>query len=207
MTLLLQAAVYFFVRGPAGANIAAYVLTPFLTAVANIQCAVDLRDEQVSARDLFARALGRLWAIILIDFVFYFAFNSGAILMFFPGNDAMNSLLGAMTVAVTSTLLLADVYASVEAQPKWFLVLPLSFMRSISLSWQNGNMLRVLLLAVFLIAEFLVTVMLEQWFTLRHLRGALFLADVPLSTVFAAPFAVLFTVVYFDCVARENTAT
>ncbi|GAC1655007.1 MAG: hypothetical protein NVS9B12_05890 [Vulcanimicrobiaceae bacterium] len=206
-TLFLQAGLCFFVRGPLGFDIALGGLTPFVTACANIRCAIDLREGDLPAWHVVRWALGRLWAVILIDTVFSLAFTSGAMLMFFPANDPANAVLGALTVALTSTMMFADVHASVEPQAHWVFTVPLSLMRSISLSWSNGNIFRVLALGAFVIAEFLVLFMLDEWFALHHVSGGTFLAQIPLSTAFAAPFAVLFTVVYFDCLARERAAT
>ena len=204
---LLPAAVYAALPGPLGTNIAAYGVTPLITTLANIRCALDVREVELPLREVLAWALSRAGSVILIDFVFYFAFSGGALLLFFPGNDGGSVLLGLLTVVFTSTLALADVYASIESQPNRLLTVPRAFTRSISLCWQNGNMWRVLALGAFLIAQFLLAVMLEQWFTYSKIPGAAFFADVPLSTALAAPFAVLFTVVYFDALAREKRLT
>lgn len=207
LTLCAQAIVYFFVRGSNGVNLAALALAPVITAAANIRCALDLRSAEISTRELIAWAFGRLWAVILIDFVFSFAFSEGSFQMLFSGGDVGAVLTGILTIVLTSTLAFADVYASIEPQRNAFLALPLAFMRSITLAWQNGNMLRIILLAVLQVALALVTIMLQQFLDLKHVHAAIFIANIPVATLFCAPFAVLTTVIYFDCLAREREAT
>lgn len=207
LTLCAQTLLYFFVRGPNGVNLAALALAPLITTIANIRCALDLRAADISARELIGWAFGRLWAVILIDFVFSFAFSEGSFQMLLSGGDIGAVLTGVLTIVLTSTLAFADVYASIEPQRNALLTLPLAFMRSITLAWQNGNMLRIVMLAVLQVALALVTIMLQQFFELKHIHGAVFFANIPVATLFCAPFAVLTTVMYFDCLAREREAT
>ena len=202
LTLGLQLVIYFFAPTNAGIDIPALIFPPFITALANIRCALDLRDAQLSTQAILAWALRRVAAVIFIDFVFDFAFLIGCAGML--SGDAGDIFTGILTVLFTSTLVFADVHASVEPQKNVLLSIPVAFMRSIALSWQNGNMVRVLLLALINIALYLVSIMLQQLLLFKHVKGALFLANVPLSTLFVAPVAVLTTVLYFDCVARER---
>ncbi|MFN2529253.1 MAG: hypothetical protein ABR584_11125 [Candidatus Baltobacteraceae bacterium] len=202
LTIALQAIVYFAVRGITGANLAGLLLPPIITTIANIRCALDLREAELPMREILAWAFGRVWAVILIDFIFSYAFADGTFGML--SGDASGTFMGVLTVLLTSTLIFADVYASIEAQRNAFLQIPLAFMRSITLAWQNGNMLRIVLLAVFQITLVLVAIMLQQWLDFKHVRGAIFFASVPLQTLFVAPLSVLTTVVYFDCLARER---
>lgn len=205
LTIALQAIVYFAVRGVPGANLAGLLLPPFITTIANIRCALDLRDAELPSRDILAWAFSRVWAVILIDFIFSYAFADGTFGML--SGDASTVLMGVLTVLLTSTLIFADVYASIEPQRNAFLTIPLAFMRSITLAWQNGNMLRILLLAVFQITLVLVAIMLQQLLDSKHVHAAIFLASIPIETLFVAPLSVLSTVVYFDCLARERETT
>lgn|GEM_PF-3095024 len=204
LTIVFQAIVYFAVRGITGANLAGLLLPPIITTIANIRCALDLREVELPARDILAWAFGRVWAVVLIDFIFSYAFADGTFGML--SGEVSGTLMGALTVVLTSTLIFADVYASIEPQRNALLQIPLAFMRSITLAWQNGNMLRIVLLAVLQIALVLIAIMLQQWLDFKHVHGAIFIASVPLQTLFVAPLSVLTTVVYFDCLAREREA-
>ena len=204
-TLVIQAIVYFIWRNQWGLNVPGILLVPMLTTVANIRCALDLRDAQLPVREVLAWAVRRLWAVIIIDFVFGFAFLDGCYGMI--SADAGTMFTGALTIALTSTLVFADVYASVEPQENPLLTIPWAFMRSISLAWQNANMVRIALLALIQVALILLSIMIQQLLEAKHIHGAVFLANVPLSTLFVAPLAVLSTVIYFDCLARERAVT
>lgn len=205
LTLLLQAVLYYFIHGIVGILAASLILSPIVTAVANIQSALDIRHGEIPHSEFMEWALSRLWAVILVDFVAWFASFGGTSLL--ASASPGEILLGMLSLVLTATLLFADVYVSVEPQPNLLLSIPFAFMRSIGLAWQNGNMMRMLAITAVQIAIFALSDPLYRLLASHHVPGATFAAIVPLGTLLSAPFAVLTTVVYFDAVAREREMT
>jgi hypothetical protein len=200
--LLLQRAVYAFFPGELGANFVAAAFTPIIAVTANIAAAADLRATSLSLGELFDLALTRLWAVIVLDLAFSWLLQVAFNVMFAPSlGDALVGLIGFILAA---TLVFADVYASVEPQPNLLRTLPLAIMRSVGLSWQDGNIARVFSLASLLMLLFVGNALLGLWIMTHHVRDAVFLANVPLGTVVQAPLSALFTAVYLDCLARER---
>lgn len=201
--LALQRAVYAAFPGEVGANFVAAAFTPIIAAIVNIQTAADLRAAPLSLSELFDLALTRLWAVIILDVVFYWLLQLAFAIMFSSPaiGDALVGLIGFMLAA---TLIFADVYASVEPQPNRLRTLPLAVLRSVSLAWQNGNIARVFSLASFLMLLFIGAALLNQWIVAHHVRDAVFLGEVPLGTIVQAPLSAVFTAVYLDCLLREH---
>jgi hypothetical protein len=198
----LQRAVYAVFPGELGANFVAAAFTPIIAVVANIRTAADLRATPMSLGELLDLALTRLWAVIVLDLAFSWLLQVAFTIMFAPSlGDALVGLCGFMLAA---TLVFADVYASVEAQPNLLRTVPLAIMRSVWLSWQDGNIARVFSLASLLLLLFVGSALFGQWAITHHVRDAMFLANVPLGTIVQAPLSALFTAVYLDCLARER---
>jgi len=179
------------------------VLDPLIIVYANILTAADMRGETQAPGTIVGRGLERLWAVILIDFALGYLY-AGA--FFAQGQDLAGRFLGFLALLLLTTLLMADVFASTEHEVSTLALIPLSFFRSITLSWQNGNMRRL----VWIMAAQIALIALVEYLTLlllhRHYSAAQanFYAVTPLATLLTAPFAVLTTVIYLDCLARER---
>ncbi|MDP9017195.1 MAG: hypothetical protein M3N19_02605 [Candidatus Eremiobacteraeota bacterium] len=204
--IAVQGAICLVWRRDIALDVVTSAVLPIITTVANIQTALDLRGGELDPREIFAWALRRLWAVMLIDFVVSFTYIVGFVLMV-HASSIDDAVMGLLTLLLTSTLVFADVFASVELFPSSLLRIPFAFMRSVALFWQHGNMVRALAILSFQVAAGLLALMLSDWLTFKHAGSAAFVADVPLGTLFAAPFAILTTVVYFDAIAREDEAT
>lgn len=191
--------------GIIGELVATTLFPPFIVAGANIAAATAIAGEVLSWQAILRRALPRLPAIILIDLLVQYIVAGGLIGVAQPESIEQFSL-SCITLLLGSTLLFADVYASIETDTPWRLV-PFGFMRSIRLSWENGNIIRIAYLGALQIPVALLTVMTQQILGLHHVAGAQLIADLPIPTLLAAPFSVLTTVVYFDCLAREGRTT
>lgn len=193
------------VRGLTGELLATTIFPPLIVASANIAAASAAAGELLPWSAIVKRALPRVFAVMLIDLLVQYIVAGGLIGIVQPESIEQFSL-SCITLLLGSTLLFADVYASTETQTAWRLV-PLAFMRSIMLSWENGNIIRIAYLGALQIPVALVTVMTLQILNLHHLAGAQLIADLPVPTLLAAPFSVLTTVVYLDCLARERRPT
>lgn len=205
IAIAVQAGFAYFFREPAGIAIAGSIVLPFVVTAVNIQTALDIRGGAISRRELLDWTLSRVWAVIIIDLAIAFPFGSGVWLIAFSGT-LEDVLTGLLTIVLCTTLLLADVFASVEPSPGPIKTLPFAVVRSIMLAWQNGNIVRLLFIAVLQATSILLAATIEKYLVLQHVPGATFLTDVALGTLLAAPFSVLTTVIYFDCLAREREA-
>lgn len=202
LVLAAQILVYFFGHFKHGDFLGALLITPILVTLVNAGVASDRCGERVPARYLFERVLERLWAVIIIDLIVTSILGAGADAL--NTGDALGILLGLAILFMGGTLFFADVYASTEPKPSMLTILPLSFMRSSALAWQNGNILRVCYLIGSQAAVALLITLLGIVLKHEHAANTEFWANLPLSTLSAGPFAALFTVVYYDCIARER---
>ncbi len=202
--LAAQILVYFFAHFKHGDALDLLLITPILVTLVNAGIASDLCGEFVRDRLLFERVLERVWAVIIIDFILTSIFVAGADAL--ATGDAFNILLGLAILLMSGTLFFADVYASTELQPSMLTILPFSFMRSSALAWQNGNIVRICYLiglqAALMLMIGLIAVVLRN----HHAVDTEFGANLPLYTLTAGPLTALFTVVYYDCIAREREA-
>jgi len=202
--LAIQRAVYAFFPNEVGADFVSAAFTPIIVVVVNIQTAAALRGTPLPLGQLFDLALTRLWAVIIIDLGISWLMGTAFGAIFSPSIG--DAIFGALAFMLGATTLFADVYASVEPQPNWLRTVPLAIFGSISLSWQNGNIVRVFFLAGLWALLFLASALVTQWAVSQHLHDAIFLGVVPLSTLTQAPLAALFTAVYLDSLARTRPA-
>jgi len=199
----VQRAVYIFVPGQLGAGFVTAAFPPIIAVLANIQTAADLRAAPLPLSELFDLALTRLWAVIILDLVFYWSLGLGVEIML-SSSSIGNWLAGLIAFMLAATLIFADVYASVEPQPNRLRTLPLAIVRSVSLACQNGNLARVFSLASLLMLIVVAGELLNQWVGAHHVRDAVFLGEVPFGTLVQAPLSALVTAVYLDSLARER---
>jgi len=153
-----------------------------------------------------ARWLRRAIPVIIIDLLCALISDS-AYGAFSPQSGSPSYgeyFLGALTLALGGTLLFADVWATVTDGVTWYALVPFAFFRSITLAWQGPTIFRVLLLVALQVPPVLVSILLAEWMDAKHLSGSWFFADIPLGTLLAGPFQALFTVTYFDALAREQ---
>lgn len=178
-------------------------LAVFLTIVANIRTALDLRGGEVPLGELLGWAFGRYWAVLLIDFFVSLGISSGTALAFAPqsGDDFF---LGLTLLFLCAPLIFCDVVASVEPQERWYAIIPLAVQRSVRLTYQHGNLARAFAIVAFEAVLLIFGVFLERVLSAAHVPGASFLGNQPINTLLTPFFAALTTVVYFDALAREH---
>ena len=183
--------------------IAQLSLLPLIVVIANVQTARDIMQTPSSLKDLAMIALERWWAVLLIDFVLAIL-QGNSIAMMVGGTGLADTVLGACALFLTAPLLLADVFASVQAEVSTLTVIPMAILRSLMLFWQNNNALRLLGLLVLQLLAFSA----QRYITtnVAHTLIAQLVVDALIQALIAAPFAVLTTVIYFDCLAREVAA-
>ncbi|MDQ6933652.1 MAG: hypothetical protein M3160_10845 [Candidatus Eremiobacteraeota bacterium] len=204
--LAVQAALYFAFQQNTVIIISEIILAPAIVLVVTIGVSNDILHGRLTARILVSRSLRRAIPVILIDFVCAIISVSGYG-AFSPqsGSPSYGEYwLGTVTLALSGTLLFADVWATLTDGVPWYALVPFAFFRSISLAWQGRTILRILLLVALQVPPVLVSIMLQEWMNAKHFSGSWFFANVPLDTLLAGPFQALFTVTYFDALAREQ---
>lgn len=177
----------------------------FLTVVVNIRTALDMRGGELPLGELLAWAFGRLWAVIIIDFVVWLTLSAGTAMAFTPAS-ADTFLGGAFFLVAAAGLIFCDVVASVEPHAHWYAIVPAAIRRSIRLAFAHGNILRALAIVIFQAVFTLLEALLQQFLSDRGIKGAEFWGNQPLNTLLTPFFAALTTVVYFDALAREREA-
>ncbi|MDQ2679654.1 MAG: hypothetical protein M3Y21_01335 [Candidatus Eremiobacteraeota bacterium] len=199
-----QLLLYFYGHFKHGDILGLLLIAPILVTLVNAGVGSDLCGEQIATYQLFERVLERIWAVIIIDLIVSSLLGAGIAAI--GTGDGLEIVLGLAITLMSGTLLFADVYASTEPKPSMLTILPFSLMRSSALAWQNGNIVRICYLiglqAVFILLTGLLLTLLKQ----HHMANIEFWANVPISTALTGPFAALFTVVYYDCLARERIA-
>ncbi len=204
--LAAQSALYFAFRQNTAVIITEIILTPAIVLVVTIGISNDIFHRALTARVLASRAMRRAIPVIFIDFVYAIISDSGYGAFSAQSGSASYGeyWLGALTLALSGTLLFADIWATVTDRVPWYALVPFAFFRSISLAWQGRTILRIMLLVALQVPPVLVTIMLQEWMNAKHFSGSWFFANVPLGTLLTGPFQALFTVTYFDALAREQ---
>lgn len=200
----IQTALYFAFHQNTAVMLSEILFDAVIVLAVTTGVSSDILHTPVTLRALVARGLNRAVPVILIDFLSA-AISSSGYEAFSPQSGSYGQYwLGALTLALCGTLLFADVWATVTDGVPWYALVPFAFFRSISLAWQGANILRICLLVALQVPPVLVSVMLTEWMNARHIPGSWFFANVPLSALLVGPYQALFTVSYFDALAREQ---
>jgi hypothetical protein len=203
--LAAEAAIYFLLHPKLGNVAGDAIFPPILTTIVYVYVAANLPDESQRTARPWERILERVWAVIVIDFITSLIFAVG--LSGFAMGSLLNAALGVTVLFMFATMLFADVYAAVEPNVTVLGVVPLAFLRSVSLAWQKGNLPRIL---VILSLWLVFNAMQAAFFTLFshwHVRDAAFWADAPFALLATIPIAAFTALVYFDCVSRERLSS
>jgi hypothetical protein len=202
--LAAEAAIYFLLH-PKLPNVGDAIFPPILTTIVYVYVAANLSDESHRIAQPWERILERVWAVVVIDFITSLIF--AVALSGFAMGSLLNAALGVTVLFMFATMLFADVYAAVEPNVTVLGVVPLAFLRSISLAWQKGNLPRILVILSLWLVFNAIQAALLTLFNHWHIRDAAFWSDAPFALLATIPIAAFTALVYFDCVSRERLSS
>lgn len=170
--------------------------TPILLTLVYAFIAADMRPDRESNSAISARALERLWAVIVIDFFVTFLFENGV--GYLSINTIVGSLLGTVLLFLTALLIFADVSATIDDAPMIVTLIPRAVVHSILTAVRPRMLFRVFVLFT---AQFIVgfgASFIYARLSAAHIAQPMLWSIVPITTLTAAPFAAITVVLYLD---------
>jgi hypothetical protein len=203
VTIGAQALVVFGWHGTHALEYASFTIPPLLTTLVYAFAWADVKPEPTPAPAIWERILERSWAVIAIDLVttIVTSFGLGSLL----SADPIDILAGIGILGLSATLIFADVSATVDAMPWWWILLG-SFWRSVRATWQGPTLFRALTLVALELLVFGMQLTLQGWLTTLHVAKAEFWSQVPLSALTVPPLAALTMLVYHDATGSQADA-
>jgi hypothetical protein len=197
----LQVAFVAFVHVRGADFYAALVGLPLIVAVVTVFVGADALNT-LTLRERWERIGERAWAIIVIDVGLSFV-TLGALLILSEGTDAVDMVLGFLTMLLGGMLAYAEPFAALEEHVQTLMLLPFALLRSMMLAWVN--MSRIFALLALQIVVALALHFIDQAAAHAGMRNVI-TVDLLLQSLVAAPLAALYTVAYLDTLSQERQA-
>jgi hypothetical protein len=197
----LQVAFVAFVHVRGADFYAALVGLPLIVAVVTVFVGADALNT-LTLRERWERIVERAWAIIVIDVGLSFV-TLGALLILSEGTDAVDMVLGFLTMLLGGMLAYAEPFAALEEHVQTLMLLPFALLRSMMLAWVN--MSRIFALLALQIVVALALHFIDQAAAHAGMRNVI-TVDLLLQSLVAAPLAALYTVAYLDTLSQERQA-
>jgi hypothetical protein len=182
------------------------LLSPVVAATVTVNVAGDLLGEPDTMRARTSRIVERLWAVIVIEFVWWLIYsNSMSVIDTSSGISSLGDLfLGVLGFMALASIIYADVDACLEQDVRTLTLVPFALMRSVTLAFANPQR-ALALLAVQVVIDALSKVAL-LWLLVMHVRHADFWVYLVVNTLATVPVWAFTTVVYLDNLEREREA-
>jgi hypothetical protein len=200
LAIALQAAFDFTLHGDKVAFAIDNIVSPAFTAIVYAFAWADLGGFDAGAA--WSRAVERVWAVIVIDFLL--AYASYATQNTQGAGDTIATIADIGIIVAGAFFLMADAAAVFDDDASAWKIVPLSFAHSVIAAVRGGVFLRVLtIVAVDLLLQSSGALLADLLGAL-HVPNAPFWATVPLESVTIPFFAILTALVYRDAYAAAR---
>jgi hypothetical protein len=194
-----QAAIAMSWKRPYALDIVNEVLSGVLTVV--VTCAAFGDVTGATRRSLVERAFERSWAVILIGLGTDLFAAVGLLGLQAPG--IVNQLLASAVLLMTATLVFATVDATINDDP-WWLLLPVSFSRSILVAFRRTVFPRALIvLALGEVGAQWVLLVLQSTLVSMHVSQPALWASGLVTALIVPPVQTFATFVYLDAIGYD----
>lgn len=187
-----------FPHNDAVALTSALIMGSALDAVVLVRTKADVDGH---ARTPWEHVLERLWAILIVNFIFTFMTMSGLGLLL--ASDIITRLLGMLTLLFAIAMVFAEAIAAVGDEERWWFLVIAAVGESIRTAWRGSN----LWFAGALFAAQLLPVALgnalQPLLTLHHVPDASFWSNVPVGILLAIPLDVVIVLAYLQMTGYE----
>ena len=193
-TIALEASVVVLWHVPVALEFANDAITPILVTLVYAFVAADMREVREGNAAISARALERVWAVIVIDFLVTILFENG--LGYLSIATIPGSLGGTLLLFFAAMLIFADVSATIDDTASLILLIPNAIARSIVTAVQRRMFYRVLILFT---AQFVVGFVANAIYAglhAAHLAHPMLWSIVPVTAIASVPFAAVTVVLY-----------
>lgn len=175
---------------------ASIVTGAMLDAVVLAQTKADV--DGPDAGNPWARALERLWAVVLANFIFTIVAAFGVELV--AAGDIVARIAGACVLPLAAAMIFAECIAVTSDDERWWWLLVQAVGGSIRITWRDASTtFRAIL--IFAFAELLPAALgyaLEPVLKAQHVALSSFWSNVPLGIVLTIPLDVLIVLAFFD---------
>lgn len=158
-----------------------------------------------SPGQVWSRVLERLWAVVIVSFVFTYVAMFGIALV--AGGELLDRILAIPILLVAAALVFAEAVAIVVDEDQWWFILVRAIGTSIRTAFSGSTLRR----AIALFALQLVPVAVSSALSSALARGATpapsFWTDVPVGILFSIPLDVLIVLAFFDASGYEPKHT
>jgi hypothetical protein len=158
-----------------------------------------------SGREVWARTLERLWAVVIVSFVFTFVTTYGFFLL--AGGDLIDRILAIPILLIATAIIFAEAVAVVTDEDQWWFLVVRAIGTSIRTSLTGATMGRALALFGLALLPDAAVALIAPAFTHGHVPESSFWTDVPLGIVFSIPLDVLIVLAFFDASGYESNRT
>ena len=169
--------------------------------IASVQSDID----GTSAQEMWSRVLERLWAVVIVNFIFSFISFFGVELA--AAGDLMDRILSIPVLLIGVGTVFAEVVAVVSDEDPWWFLVVRAFGSSIRTAWTGNTLWRAIVLFLLQFVPFIVGSTLEPALTHNHVAIASFWSNVPLGILFSIPLDVLIVLAFFDASGYEPKRT
>lgn len=196
VTIGVEATVVSFMHVPQALEFANDAFTPILVTLVYAFVAADMKPEPESNAAISARALERVWAVIVIDFLATFLFENG--LGDLSIGSIIGSMLGTLLLFFTALLTFADVSATIDPAPNMITLIPHALVRGVLTALRPRMLYRVFILFT---AQFSVgfgASAILSGLRATHTPHAMLWSIIPIGALAAVPFAAVTVALYLD---------
>jgi len=185
-------------------SIVAIFVDAFIVGVVAIGVIADLSVTEANAQNILASALERWPSLIAVSALI-------AIIMVVPQQAVAESGVGSFflyvlpVAALSGAIVFATVACAADASILGLRIIG-SFAQSIRIALFPTNFGRAVIIGIATLVPLLVQAVLLDQFSLRHVRGTLFWANVPVDVLSVGPLEAVFAVFYIDFVRRLKAA-
>jgi hypothetical protein len=196
--MAIQWLVIFVLRVPFGYQYSSNVVLPLLTTLVYAFTWADSDEAPQTAASAWERVLERSWAVIVLDLAVGLVQGIGWASV--QVADPIDVSLGIVVLVVTAPLVFADVSATVDEMPVWW-ILPGAVWRAMRAARGTVYLRALALVALGLLVQ-LAQKPLYDVVAATHVANPEFWSQVPLYAIAVPPIAALTALVYRDATRK-----
>ena len=157
------------------------------------------------AGQMWSRVLERLWAVVIVSFVFTYVATFGIALV--AGGELLDRILAIPILLIAAALVFAEAAAVVVDEDQWWFVIVRAIGTSIRTAFSGSTLRRAIALFALQLVPVAVSSALAAAFSKGATPPSSFWTDVPLGILFSIPLDVLIVLAFFDASGYEPKRT